>query len=368
MKKLPLKKLTLKKLSKKTKILIGCAVALVAVGVALAVTRSVIAKSKVTGEIYKVRKEVSEDVIDISGNVSAANEQTLQAKNSGAVMKVYVKEGDRVKKGQMILQLDDSTQQYDLASLDYQIAQKQINGSAKEIQLMKKQREALVQKVEDRKVVATFDGIIASLEAAEGDYFEAKDVIGTLVDTSYLKAKVEVVETDVSRLKVGQKVDFSFPAYSEGTVSGYLHSFPSIGEITSRGVTVVNAEVRIKEFPPEILPNFSFSGKIQISEPINLLVVERNAIGYDNGKTHVEIIRKDGSSEIRDVKVKPYGMNYVTVLEGLEGGERLKQLSASSISGKMKDRKTGAANKPSQQGNSQKAFGGAPGPMMPPIR
>lgn len=368
MKKLPLKKLPLKKLSKKTKILIGCAVALVAVGVALAVTRSVIAKSKVTGEIYKVRKEVSEDVIDISGNVSAANEQTLQAKNSGAVMKVYVKEGDRVKKGQMILQLDDSTQQYDLASLDYQIAQKQINGSAKEIQLMKKQREALVQKVEDRKVVATFDGIIASLEAAEGDYFEAKDVIGTLVDTSYLKAKVEVVETDVSRLKVGQKVDFSFPAYSEGTVSGYLHSFPSIGTVTSRGVTVVSAEVRINEFPPEILPNFSFSGKIQISEPINLLVVERNAIGYDNGKTYVEIIRKDGSSEIRDVKVKPYGMNYVTVLEGLEGGERLKQLSASSISGKMKDRKTGASNKPSQQGNSQKAFGGAPGPMMPPIR
>ena len=85
--------------------------------IALGVTGVLVARRFVSGgkteEItYRVRQETYENVIEISGNISAANSQSLQAAGSGTVQAVYVKEGDRVKKGQVILELDATEQDY----------------------------------------------------------------------------------------------------------------------------------------------------------------------------------------------------------------------------------------------------------------
>lgn len=341
----------------KVKLVIFLSLFAILVAAGLIVGRKFLKKKSDTSEIYTVRKETYEDVIEVAGTVKAANEQVLQAQNDGSVIAVYVKEGDSVKKGDVILQLDDTTQQYNLAAKDYDIAKKQINGSAKELALMEKERTSLVQKIQDRKVVATFDGVIVQLDAAEGDYLEAKDSVGTLVDLSYLKATVEIAETDVSRISPGQKVLFSFPAYPKQTVEGYLVSYPAIGSVTSRGVTVVEAQLRIDEYPAEILPNFSFTGKIEISEPVEYLVVERNAIGYENGTSYVEVLNRDGSTKRTDVKVSPYGMSFVKIENGLSGGERLKQLSTNSISGRFSKK----GERPSGNRNIRPA-GGMPVP------
>lgn len=331
-------------------------------GAGLYLGRKYLTKKADVSEIYTVRKERYEDVIEVAGTAKAANEQVLQAQNNGTVTAVYVKEGDTVKKGDLILQLDDTEQQYNLAKKDYDIAVKSITASAKDIELMKKERASLVQKIQDRKVTATFNGVIVELKAAEGDYLEAKDTVGTIVDLSYLKADVEIAETDVSRIKPGQKVIFSFPAYPKSTVEGYLVSYPAIGSVTSRGVTVVNAELRIENYPPEILPNFSFTAKIEISEPQEYLIVEQNAIGYENGKSFAEVIRRDGSTERREVKVRPYGIGYVKVEEGLNGNENLKQLSANSMSGRFSKKGQRPSNnqRNNRNGNMPGGFG-APG-------
>jgi multidrug efflux pump subunit AcrA (membrane-fusion protein) len=352
------------KKNKKIKITVITIALLIVIAAVLLITRKVIASKSDSTTTYTVRQETYEDTIDIAGDVSAANEQTLQAQDDGTVIAVYVKEGDHVKKGDVILQMDDTTQQYNLANEDYLIAQKRVTGSEKEIELMQKQRASLVQKVQDRKVIATFDGVIAELDAAVGDYFEAKDTIGTLVDLSYLKATVEVAETDVSRLKIGQKVNFTFPAYTEKTVEGYLVSYPAIGEVTTRGVTVVNAEVRIDDYPSTILPNYSFTGTIQVSDPQTLLVVERNAIGYENGKAYVEVINKDGSTTKTDITLKPYSTSYVNILSGLSGGETLKQLSKNSISGRLKNNKDSSSTKKNNNQQNDSGFGGPPGGGM----
>lgn len=307
--------------------------------------------------VYQVRKETYENIIEISGTVAAAQEQTLQALSAGTVLGVYVKAGDIVKKGDILIQLDDTSEQYNLAKHDYDMATKKITGSVKEIKLMETQRLSLLQKIADRKVVATFDGVIADLDVAVGDSLEAKDSVGTIVNIDYLTAEVEVAETDVSKLKVGQPVILEFPAYSKGSVSGYVVSWPAIGEITSRGATIVNAKIRIDDYPDEILPNFSFTGKIQIEEPVDYLVVERYAIGYENKQPYV-VLAKGG--EKLSVKVQPYGMDYVKILEGLSGGERLIQQTAPSKSGQNRDK-----NKNGGKGNNQMSPMGGMGAMPP---
>lgn len=350
------------KMTKGKKITITLIVVAAALAGALFGTKKMVAASKKTDDVlYRVRKETYENVIEIAGTVSAANEQKLQAKSDGTVTAVYVKEGDYVKKGDVLLQVDDTTQVYNLAKLDYDLASTRITGAAQQIKLMEVQRASLVQKVEECKIIATFDGVIASFDVDVEDYLEAKDSIGTLVDKSYLTAKVEVAETDVAKLAVGQKVQFSFPAY-DGTVEGYVVSFPAIGETTSRGATVVKATVRIDDVPEAILPNFSFTGKIQITEPETKLVVERYAIGHDKGSSFVEIVERGGQTQKVAVEVEPYGTDYVNIISGLEGGEMLKAQSDASKSGRMSVQKRGANTKNAGNNNRNQGGGGFGGP------
>lgn len=322
----------MKKTVKITIIVIGAA-AILAGGLILA--RKINTSKKSDNVTYRARLETYENVIEVSGTVKAAQEQTLQALSSGTVLGVFVKAGDHVKKGDIIMQLDDTEQVYNLEKQEYNMATKRVTGSARELKLMETERLSLVQKVNDRKVVATFDGVIADLDVAVGDSLEAKDSIGTLVNVDYLTAEVEIAETDVAKLKVGQEVLFTFPALPKKTVTGHVVGWPAIGEITSRGATIVKAKVRIDDYPSQILPNYSFTGKIQISEKEDFLVVERYAIGYENKEPYIVDAR---TGQKKSVKVQMYGREYVKILEGAEDGEELKQLTVPKKSGQNRGR------------------------------
>jgi len=337
-------------MKKKIKILIIFLAILAAICIGLIFARKALSSKKEEKVFYTANLETYENVIEISGTIAAAQEQTLQALSAGTVTAVYVKAGDKVKKGDIIIQLDDSEQVYNLEKQDYNMATRRLSASERELKLMETERNSLLQKVNDRKVIATFDGIIADLKVAVGDSLGAKDKIGTLVNTDYLTAEVEVTETDVSKLKIGQKVMFTFPAYGKETVEGYVTGWPAIGSVTSRGATVVKVNLRIDDYPEMILPYFSFTGKIEISPTQQYVVLSRYAIGYEDKEPYVVLAKGE---EKKSVKVQPYGNEYVKVLEGLEGGEVLLQLTKPKASGTNRNRNNGG-------NTSNRNTGGAP--------
>ena len=353
-----------KKLSKKAKFLIISAVCIIVIAAGLIILKTALSSKKSEKVFYTANKETYENVIEISGTIAAAQEQTLQALSAGTVTAVYVKKGDRVKKGDIIIQLDDSEQIYNLEKQDYSMATKRLTASERELKLLETERATLEQKVNDRKVIATFDGIIADLKVAVGDSLAAKDKIGTLVNTDYLTGEVEVTETDVAKLKVGQRVLFTFPAYSGGTVEGYVTGWPAIGSVTSRGATVVKVDLRIDDYPEEILPYFSFTGKIEISPTEEYIVVSRYAIGYDNKEPFVVLARGE---QKKSVTVQPYGNEYVKVLEGLEGGEVLIQQTTPKTSGQNRNRNNGGNNnnRNTSGGGSSRSGGSMPSGGFP---
>jgi multidrug efflux pump subunit AcrA (membrane-fusion protein) len=69
--------------------------------------------------VYVVREEMYQNVIEISGNIQAAQEQKIQAAGDGIVERVYIREGDRVKAGQMLFRLSDSQERYNLANQNF---------------------------------------------------------------------------------------------------------------------------------------------------------------------------------------------------------------------------------------------------------
>ena len=98
--------------------------------------------------------------------------------------------------------------------------------------------------------------------------------------------------------------------------------------------------------------DFSFTGKIELSPTEENLVVSRYAIAYDeDGQAYVELAR---SGKVINVSVQRYGKEYVKILEGLSGGEVLKQLTKPKSSGWNKNREGGMGG----QGGFGRAGGG----------
>ena len=127
-------------------------------------------------------------------------------------------------------------------------------------------------------------------------------------------------------------------------MKGYVVGWPAIGEVTSRGATVVETRLRIDEYPPSILPNFSFSGKIKVAPDEQFLLVERYAVGRENRQAFV-VREKDGKKI--NVTVMPYGGEYVKIVEGdVKEGDVLKAQSAAQKSGFNKNKRMGPPGVP----------------------
>lgn len=327
-------------------------------------TKNATSKTSTTTEL-KVIKETVTNIIEISGTIQAAQTQTLTAAGSGTVTSVYVSVGDKVKKGDVLMELDKSEQEYNLAKHDFDVAQKKINGSPKELELMAYQRKTLEKKLEDRKIKANFDGVVADFTATVGDYLEAKDSVGTLIQRDYLKSYVEVVETDAPKLQSGQKVYCTFPAYGDEKLEGEVVSYPAVGSVTNRGASIVKVEIRIYDPPEIILPNYSFTGEIEISPPQTLTLIHREALGKTaDNKGFVEIYQRDGSTQQVEVEAIPYDRTYFKVVKGdLPDNAKLKAVTAPEVSGTRPGNFQAGSSSQNQQDGGMGGFGmpGMPG-------
>ena len=164
--------------------------------------------SDVTYSTVTAKKKDLEKKIVATGTVTAENQYTLSyEKQSGTVSKFYVKAGDKVKKGDVICDLDT----YDL---DYQIEEKQLylekaklkvdiiyegGGSHAEIdsayvdvQLLEKELEKLQAQKEDSSLKSPIDGVVSSLsDVRAGDNVNPGQTIATVIDTSALYIAIQ---------------------------------------------------------------------------------------------------------------------------------------------------------------------------------
>ena len=183
--------------------------------------------SDVTYSTVTAKKKDLEKKIVATGTVTAENQYTLSyEKQSGTVSKFYVKAGDKVKKGDVICDLDT----YDL---DYQIEDKQLylekaklkvdiidegGGSQAEIdsayvdvQLLEKELEKLQAQKEDSSLKSPIDGVVSSLsDVRAGDNVNPGQTIATVIDTSALYIAIQPddltqydIDTEV-RIRIGE--------------------------------------------------------------------------------------------------------------------------------------------------------------------
>lgn len=181
-----------------------------------------------------------DNTIEITGSVLANEEVELRSEAAGKVTGIFFKEGSRVKKGDLLVKINDADLQAQLQKAESQkrlladkearqkklresnsISQEQydealnsLNGVTAEISLLMAQ----VQKTEIR---APFDGTVGIRFISEGSYITPSTLVARMQDIKNVKVDFSVPEKYVGSIQKGNKVLFTIEGSSnqyEGTV------------------------------------------------------------------------------------------------------------------------------------------------------
>ena len=206
-----------------------------------------------------------EKTVIASGSVESVNEVDVGAQASGKITKLYVKLGQEIKKGEMIADIDSTTQintlntkkaalvsyqaqlrakktAYDVALSSYNrlsklytqkatsldnvnTAKSTLDNAKAEVEAVEaniKQAEIEVNTAETNvgytKITAPMDGTVISVPVSEGQTVNANQTTPTIVtiaDLSKMKIKPEISEGDITKVKAGQKVSFTILSDSQ---------------------------------------------------------------------------------------------------------------------------------------------------------
>lgn len=230
---------------------------------------------------------------------------------TGEVSKLYVKNGQYVKAGDVIAEIknDDISANLQTATVSLQNAYEQL-AYAKD-------------KLEDYTIVAPISGTITAQSIKIGDIVSAGTLITTVSNTSEYEFKIPVDELDISSVSLDKKVLVTIDAIPETEnepIVGRISKIPLEG-VTVGGVTDYYVTIAIPQ-TENLRISMNASAEIILNESSDVLMLPIEALEKENGKTYVQVV-KNGALNRVEVKTGISNSAYIEVLEGLNEGDEV---------------------------------------------
>jgi RND family efflux transporter MFP subunit len=307
--------------------------------------------------VFKVSKQRISEKLVFTGVIEAWQTMNVMPEIGGRIAKIYVEEGERVRKGQLLAELDTRAArlQTEQAEAAVAVAQANYNDAAKnkermerlikenavseqqyeKIKLAFESAEALLNQARaamnlakynlDVSIMeAPFGGVIASKNAEVGDVinpmmggFSATSGVVTLMDFSRVKIEVDVSHQDVVRIKKGQPASMAVSALPERSFPGRV----SVVNLTADPATK-KFHVEVSADNPDLLlrPNTFGEITIVVSSHEDALVVPQNAILENK---YVFVVDEDNTVRRQEVNIGLENTDMVEILTGVQFGDRV---------------------------------------------
>lgn len=311
---------------------------------------------------------------DIGSTVSATGiikpmvgaEVRVGSRISGVVKRLRAQIGDRVEAGQLIAELDDAELQARIslntaalakakADLDYatlvrdreaalltqrftspqQAEQAEaafLSAAAQHRQADANLEYARVQ-LSYTNIVSPISGVIASVSTQEGETVSASLAAPTFVsviDLRRLEVQVFVDETDIGKIRVGQRAEFTVDTYADADFQGTVTAIYPKAVIQDNVVNYV-VTAQITDSQGKILrPEMTTSVSIQLETRRRVLAVPTSSITRERAERYVTVIEGEKRTQ-RKVKVGWKDSGFTEIISGLQEGERVLAASANQV-------------------------------------
>lgn len=306
----------------------------------------------------KVQRRSIEQFVTATGIIKPkiGAEVKVGAQVSGVVEKLFVEIGSRVRKGDLLAEIQSSGYK---AKVDNALAQEETAATEKkfaEIELARassliksgvitqKEFESaqkvfelcssrLVQTAADldytklqlsyTKIISPIDGVVSSVTTQEGETVTASfsaPTFVTIINLDRLEVWAYVDETDIGRIRDGENVKFTVDTYPEEEFSGRVETIYPKAEIQNNVVNYVTVISIEKREGMIIRPEMTTSVRISCGKKDNVLTVPKAVVKKENGKSFVYTIKNE-SPEKRYIKTGVSDKKYYEVVSGLGENE-----------------------------------------------
>jgi RND family efflux transporter MFP subunit len=285
-------------------------------------------------------------------------EVKVGAQVSGVVQNLHVEIGTRVKKGELLAEIEETGYK---AKADLALAQKGMAETEKkfaELELRRyrallEQRCVSTQQMESveksfelassrlqqaeadldyallqlsyTKVHSPIDGTIASVATQKGETVTASfsaPTFVTIIDLNRLELWAYVDETDIGRVQKGQNVMFSVDTYPGEEFVGVVQAIYPKAEIQNNVVNYV-AVIRFEQRPGRIVrPEMTANLRIYAGKAERVLVVPLTALRKDGNRSYVYLLA-DGAAAKRYVETGTSDNKFAEFRSGLSGDEQV---------------------------------------------
>lgn len=242
------------------------------------------------------------------GTLRAVQGVEISSETPGMVKKIHFKSGDKVNKGDLLLQLNADedrarlqslqaaeklariTYQRDLKQLKvHAISKAQLDSSQADLASKKAQVAQQKAAIDKKQIRAPFSGQLGISTINPGLYLNPADKIVTLQNTEALFVDFSLPQKKLAGLSIGQAISISSDAYSGKTFSGLTTAINSVVDKNTRNLLV---EARIDNKDKQLLPGMFVKVRIDIGEPINYLTIPQSSISFNAYGATVFIARE----------------------------------------------------------------------------
>jgi membrane fusion protein, multidrug efflux system len=268
---------------------------------------------------------------NISGTLQAIRVVRIINQVPGLLMALPVYPGDRVKKGQTLVQLDDTVLAAELHKAEATVKQTKVDyRRLKDLSARKMASESEVAQAQTlheiaradlhlkqtqfdhSKIQAPISGVISQRLVEPGDVIPLHNHLLTLIDTSSLKAEIQLSELLLPLIKPGNSVDISIDALGEQTFQGKIKRiYPVINKDTRRGTI----EIVLNPVPKGALAGQFCRVNIHTESKARLMI-PYDAVRHDKQSVYVFSLQEGKAKRVNITTGIQQG-DFIEVLTGL---------------------------------------------------
>ena len=288
-----------------------------AIGTALAVAaifgiKALTAKEEISVKLVTLQPQTVQQTVQCTGKVQASESRAVYVEMPYVTKEVYVKEGQAVKKGDVLFSVDAKATQQALS----QLAGALPDG---------------ITDITDTAVTAPVSGVVASVSVRAGEIVDHTQPCATIASGEGMEIAVAIRERHLPRVQIGQKVIVTGVAFSKEQYAGTLTAIASsahqeyIGTVSE---TVVDAVISLDEGMTDESLRTGLNAEAQIITQIdeNVLLIPYDCITQNSeGEECVYVYKGNGLAEQKRIEVAAEYADGVLVVSGISAGERLVQ-------------------------------------------
>ena len=275
--------------------------------------------------------------VEVTGQVAAIFQATLSSRIQGTIDRLLVREGTKVSKGQLLIQLDSRDLQADLARANAEVdnatahldrmnqlyaqdavSKQEMENATRGHRVADANRKAVEAQLSYTMVRAPFEGVITEKKVEAGELASPGQPLLKMEDPQRLRLEATVAEGDLKSVSRGDKIPVVIDALGGQALTGLVSQILPAGDPQTHTFMV---KVDLPKAPGLKTGMF---GRFQLDKGLTQTILVPSAAVVERGElSSLYVVGSDQTARLRWVKLGRRFEQQVEILSGLNIGEQV---------------------------------------------